>query len=618
MTPLYRKLIVLGIVMALVVLTGSVLLAQPDWCVSADGSPVGCAEVTLTPSEATGDFYVDGVLVAPARNVGQLMLAPDVEHIIEIKNIQSTEAGFGTLFNYADVSTTLRVRAGESRTKSIRLVKNYIRGTLNFTCDVKGAVETDVVACRVTIDEVVQPDVPAGQVAPYILDPGDRVVLVEVIGDQASLFDPANKQQTVKVYTGRTTTLRTTFAKKGHLFLALDKPDVVADFYVDGTQVATQVAIFDMWVAPSKNHTAEAKNFSDPAAAGVYTWRDAKLYTYLGTGADKTLTFKLQKRYLKGFLELACDIKNYAGEDARCTVAIDEVPLGDIAAGEKATYTLDPGQHNWQVALAGENAGLWAPADLTKSVTITASATPRKVKATFQKAGHLVANFNQPTVVADFYVNGELVAQQVPSIERWVGAGSYKVEVQNFRDTALPGYHWLLAQNTKSVYLSSGSEKTVTFDLKVDLKAVEQGVNELCITGVGAVETPMYFGGPGPHPIRAYKEGGGVHAWAGSIEAMAKGPFEVTQLVVCIAPEVSFEVERCNYTDGKQAIRYRYAMNARLMASHNGQVIGSTTLYGTEPSYCPWTKTWGQTLTLYGKKVTTQQMLDWLRPWVAP
>lgn len=465
MTPLYRKLLVLGIVIALVALTGSVLLDQPDWCVSADGSPVGCAEVTLTPGEASGDFYVDGVLVAPARNVGQLMLAPDVEHTIEIKNIQSTEANFGTLFNYVDVSTKLKVMAGEARTKGIKLVKNYIRGTLNFTCDVKGAVETDVVACRVTIDEVVQPDVAAGQVAPYILDPGDRVVLVEVIGEQAGLFDPANKQQTVKIGAGRVALLKVTFTKKGHLFLALDQADVVADFYLDGVQVATQVATFDMWVAPNKNHNAEARNFSDPAAVGVYTWKDAKLYASLRTGTDKTLTFKLQKKYLKGFLELNCDIKNYTGEDARCTVVIDEVPQGDIAAGEKATYTLDPGSRSVVTTLLGSNAALWAPASLTQKVTITASATPRKVNATFQKAGHLIVDLDQAGVVGDFYVDGVLVAGQVPSIASWVTPNaSHKVEIKNINDPVAQGiYRWKDASTTAS--LTAGQEKAVTVKL---------------------------------------------------------------------------------------------------------------------------------------------------------
>lgn len=449
MIPLYRKLIALAIVLALVVLTGSVLLEQPAWCVSADGSPVGCAEITLIPSEATGDFYVDGALVAPALNIGQLALAPDVDHTIEVKNIQSTEADLGTLFSYKDVSMTLKVKAGEAKVKTVKLVKNYIRGTL----------------------------------------------------------------------------------------------------------------------------------------------------------------------------ELTCDIKNYAGENLACSVAIDGAAQpAALAAGQKASYILDPGSHAVTVSLSGDPAqiALWAPASLNQTVSITAGAKLKKMAATFKKAGHLIVTFNQPTVIGDFYVNGELVGQQVPAIDKWLGAGSYQVKVQNIQDAALPGYRWRLDQSVKTVRLTAGQENKAVFKLRVDTAAVQKGVNELCKTGIGVIETPMFAGGPGPHPIRAYNDGGGVHAWAGSIQALASGPFEATQMVVCIGPQQSVEIERCNYTDGHQAIRYRYVMNARLMASHNNQGLAGNTFVGSEPKGCPDTKAWGSTLTLQGNRVTLQQVLDWLRPWAKP
>ncbi|MBN1429039.1 MAG: hypothetical protein JXB07_11685 [Anaerolineae bacterium] len=529
MKPPIRHWLVLGLAVALLILTGSMLLEQPDWCISPDGSPVGCAEVTLTPGEAIGDFYVDGALVAPARNIGQLALVPDVDHTIEIKNIQSTESNFGTLFNYADVSTIIRVQTGQTRAKTVKLVKNYIRGTLNFTCDVKGAAPTDVVACRVTIDGVIQPDVAVGQSIPYILDSGDRGILVEVVGDQASLFDPANKQQTVKIYAGRTATLKTTFTKKGHLFLALDQTNVVADFYVNKELVASQVAVFDMWLAPNKSHTVEAKNFVDTAAAGVYSWKDARLSAYLQSGLDKTITFKLQKKYLKGFLELTCNIKNHAGEDAYCNVAINEVPQGVIAAGQKATYTLDPGQHSVKVDLAGGNANLWAPASLTQKAYITAGSYPRKVSATFQKAGHLIVALDQAGVVGDFYVDGILIAAQVPSITQWVTPNaSHKIEVKNTTDPAAPiaypngrEYRWKDASTTAVV--SAGQDKTVTVKLVKEITSgtlnvyciidgLSPGESAYCVVqidGVMAGTVPANSGGsfsvmPGDHMLHIH------------------------------------------------------------------------------------------------------------------
>ncbi|MBN1428958.1 MAG: hypothetical protein JXB07_11280 [Anaerolineae bacterium] len=364
---LRRCLFILGLLLLPLTIGGTVLVEAPPEC--PPGS--GCIQVVLYPEMASGDLYIDGMLMAQAQNPGWLVVAPDIDHLIEIKNIQSSEAGFGTLFSYADLSSTLKVRAGETRSKPIWLTKHYIRGTLKFTCDIRSAAPSDAVACRVTIDEIVQPDVAASQTVPYILDPGNRDMRVEVVGEQADLFDPAFKEQGVKITAGRIATWQASFNKKGHLYLSLDQPGVVADFFIDGVQVATQTASIDRWVTSRISHRIEVKNLTDPASAGIYTWKDVQQYVVVWPNMDKTIIFKLRKQYLVGFLSLKCNIDNVPG--AYCVPTLDTVEQPAIAAGASTQYTLAPGSHN--IIVSPGPPGSWRPASITRKVTTRAGIT---------------------------------------------------------------------------------------------------------------------------------------------------------------------------------------------------------------------------------------------------
>jgi hypothetical protein len=251
------------------------------------------------------------------------------------------------------------------------LAENDVQGTLDLTCSARSAALTDAITCHVTIDEMPQLDAALDQATSYLLDPGEHTVLVELAGEQAGLFDPAYQQQTVKIAAGRTTRLRATFTKKGHLLLSLDQPAVVADFLIDGEQVATQSAIFDTWIKSGVSHKVEARNLADPAADDVYTWKDAQLYIVARAGADRKVTFKLRKQYLKGFLAIRCRVSGLSG--ASCLPAIDGIQQPAIDAGTTARYTLDPGSHSVVVTPGPD--GSWRPASVTRTVRIRAGVT---------------------------------------------------------------------------------------------------------------------------------------------------------------------------------------------------------------------------------------------------
>lgn len=349
LTP--RLLLILGLLALTLLLAGTALAQDTSWCVSPDGTPVGCAQITLTPAGTTGDFFVADAPLATAQNPGRLIL-PAGTYTVNVKNVTSTEAGFGTLFVYNDASTTVTLTAGKVVSKSVTLTKKYIRGTLTLTCDVRGAVAgTDDVSCSVAIDGAPQPDLLApGTSHSYILDPGTHAVTTTLVGASAIYWTPASANSNTSITAGKTATLKPRFDKLGHLIVNLDQPNVVGDFYLDGALIASQAATIDQWVTPSKSHKVEVKAITDPAANGLYYWKDATSTALLSAGQTKTLTVKLTKVWLKGFIELTCAITN-PQPGMSCSPVLDGVQQSLVPQGGVVTYTTDPGKHTLVVTI---------------------------------------------------------------------------------------------------------------------------------------------------------------------------------------------------------------------------------------------------------------------------
>ncbi len=527
-------IILAGTLVILSALTASVLLQDaPEWCVSPDGSPVGCAEIALSSETAVGDFYLGDALLAQGQNPGRLVLAAGTSHTIDVRNVQDTVEGFGTLFVYQDATASVYVGEGQFRQSTVTLKKQYIRGTLNVSCDVKSYVEGESIGCQVLIDGAGQEGtlMPGGS-ADYILDPGDHTVVVQLVGDLAGLWSPASAEQVVNITAGQTKKVAPRFEKAGHLIVTLDQPGVVGDFYLNGELVASQVPSFEQWVQPNKSHKLEVKNLFDPAANGIYTWKDATTTAYLSPGQEKAVEVRLQQQYLKGFLDVTCDVRAYnPGESVGCRVFIDEAQQGDLAPEATANYVLDPGSHTVRVDLFGDLATLWAPPTQDKAVTISAGRTAAYAPR-FDKAGHLIVTLGESTsAVGDFYINGEQVASQVYSIDRWVTPNALqKIEVKNINDPGLAaeGKAWKDAVSSTSV--GSSQERTVELrlqseyvkgflDATCDIQGALPWDNIYCemyvdgafVGTIGANQTKTFMLDPGTHTVSF--DIGPQHAW---------------------------------------------------------------------------------------------------------
>jgi hypothetical protein len=465
MNKTIRWIVVVAVVLVLaMVIVGPAMAQGENPC---EGSFLSCWIAQLQPAPLIGNCYVDGNLVQGGKGDTCWGLSwGSGSRKVEFREIEEPgNPQFNSLYIYDNVSKTIKIPpAGQTTWATLTAKKRYIRGILELNCNIQNYAGENV-ACAVTIDDVPQANIAAGQSGQYILDPGSHSVVTTLVGDpgQVLLWAPASLTQ--KVVTRASATPKkasANFKKAGLLTVSLDQPGVVGDFFLDGTQVGVQTAGFSQWVAPNTSHKVEVKTLTDPAAAGIYTWKDASQTTTVKSGAEKAVVIKLKKVYLMGFVDFTCDIKNYAGEDVNCGVTIDGVPQGNVAAGQKATYTLNPGDHGFDVVLAGSQAVLWSPATQSKTVKVSASATPKKLSMSFKKAGHLIVNLDQPGVVGDFYLDGVLIAGQAVSIDQWVASGSHKVEVKNLVDAT--GALWQDASQTVTV--KSAEEKTVTIKLK--------------------------------------------------------------------------------------------------------------------------------------------------------
>jgi micrococcal nuclease len=376
-----RKAMLFGSAIPFVLLVGIIAAQVGDPPPETCPADKGCVEVSLSGETLSGDFYLGETLLAAGQHSALIPVEPRASQQIDVRNIQDTAEGFGDLFVWADASTTVWVAEGQTRQATVYPRQTYIRGTLNFTCDVRQAVETDDVACMVTIDGAPQPEpVLPSQQAAYILDPGAHTVGVTLVGEQAPLWSPASAEHAATVWVGGAAWVRSTFNKAGHLTVTLDQPDVLGDFYLDGELVASQAASYEGWVAPYRSHQVAVRNIVDPAAGENYHWRDAAASAYLSPGQERAVTVRLQQEYLRGFLSLACTITNFQpGDSAVCQPSIDGEPVEPIAAGETAEYALEPGSHDLLVALGPESEWLSDPVSRTVNIyagrTQTASAS---------------------------------------------------------------------------------------------------------------------------------------------------------------------------------------------------------------------------------------------------
>ena len=276
---------------------------------------VQCPVIVLSPETMLGDFYLGEQALVGGQNRAALQLPPGQTHQITVRNIQNPgEAGFGQLFVYQETAVNVNVRAGGTYTYTLYPRKQFIRGTLNHTCDVRSRAEGEDVSCQVLIDGADYGVVAAGEVIPFILDPGEHVVWVQLVGGSVGLWEPTAREQTTTITAGRTRALSTRFDKRAHLILALNQEGVVGDFYVNDVLIASQAAGTDLYVAPNVRQNVAVRGLT--ATSAVIGWNEPTSSITLAPNQERTLTLRLQQSSLingewtaapGGIAEAPCD-----------------------------------------------------------------------------------------------------------------------------------------------------------------------------------------------------------------------------------------------------------------------------------------------------------------------
>ena len=320
-------------------------------------TPAGCPTVAIYGEGLVGDIYLDEQLLAEGQNPAQLQNIPAAQSLrLDVRNIRDGSADYGVLYEYRDAYTYVWVNQGQIRTYVVYPQKQFIRGTLLLTCDIRQRTETDALACLVVIDDVPQEaPIPAGEAASYTLDPGTHTVQVSATGAGVELWSPAQNTHSARIYAGGTTRISSIFQKSALLHISLNADEgTVADFYVDGELVAQQVPSVDTWVTPYQNHTIKAENIAGPSVGDVYGLTATPAYAYASPGQERSVVLHTTKAYIKGFLKINCRIDSLGGAEAYCQPYIDGQAVEGIPPGDSRTYNVATGTHEVMVVVGPE------------------------------------------------------------------------------------------------------------------------------------------------------------------------------------------------------------------------------------------------------------------------
>jgi hypothetical protein len=150
----------------------------------------------------------------------------------------------------------------------------------------------------------------------------------------------------------------------------LQPPSVVGNCYVDGAlveggkfNICYGVSLFEGSTTIDFREIEEPGN---PDFGSLYVYDNVSKTIRISAGQTTYATLTAKKRYIRGIMELTCNIQNYAGENVSCAPTIDGYALASIPAGESVQYIVDPGSHTVVTALTGDPAQmlLWAPGNV--------------------------------------------------------------------------------------------------------------------------------------------------------------------------------------------------------------------------------------------------------------
>jgi hypothetical protein len=224
---------------------------------------------------------------------------------------------------------------------------------------------------------------------------------------------------------------------------SLSLPSAVGDFYLDGELAAAGVNSARLVTTPDVPHTIEVRNMQDPGAPGygnLFIYPDQSATQQTITGRIWRVFFFPRQFAIRGTLRYFCQPFGAQATDVvTCRPTVDGVPMPDVAPGGTAGYVLDPGPHSVHTDLGGDSAANWSTNARDDTPVITAGRFTW-LSATFRLKG-LLKLFTWPAgLVADIYVDGELIAPQATTAQIFTTPlVGHIVEARNVVDPAANG-----------------------------------------------------------------------------------------------------------------------------------------------------------------------------------
>lgn len=264
----------------------------------------GCAQLSLNPGSAVGDFYLGDQLLVAGQNSPLLQLPPDQALQIVVRNVQNpSDPNFNNLYVYQEATVKVNVPAGKVKPFKVTLKKKFIRGTLSFTCDPRNVIAGDDVRCQLLIDGGDRGAYAPGQTAPFVLDVGAHAVAVQLVGGSVGLWEPTRLDKTINIGGGKTAKLKASFDKRAHLTVVLSEAGVVGDILINDKPIGTQVHQVDLYVPAKQTQNIVVRNINPPP--GGYRWSPVSTSVKLPASSNKTVTIKLKKESLVSGEQLA-------------------------------------------------------------------------------------------------------------------------------------------------------------------------------------------------------------------------------------------------------------------------------------------------------------------------
>jgi len=248
--------------------------------------------VNLKVPGIVGDLFIDGQPIGGQVPTASLFVAPG-PHTVEAKNIVDPAAN--GVYRWLDA--ILKSTVGTNQTRSVTLIpkKEFLLGFADVKCQINGFEAGRDVRCNLSVDGQGLGTLEAGQTQTFNLTPGDHTLNASVIGGNADLWAPAAQDVPVKISAGRSSRVTPTFNRKGILKITLSDPNVVADIFVDGVQVAGQVNSAEAAVAPNVRHTIDARTLRNVTAPDAFEYDDVAASATVAANQTRPAPVKIGK-----------------------------------------------------------------------------------------------------------------------------------------------------------------------------------------------------------------------------------------------------------------------------------------------------------------------------------